>query len=77
MKQLRRIRSMLHCWFCGGRVVALSGETKAGRGRQITGYRCEAEGVRWDAGENLVIYTPSERVAATHPSSDATRPGDG
>ncbi len=60
MRQLRRIRSMLHCWFCGGRVVALSGETRAGRGKAITAYRCEAEGVTWDMTENLVIYGPRE-----------------
>ncbi len=45
-KQLRPIRAMLHCWFCGGRVVSLTSEE----------YRCEAEGVRWDMTENLVIY---------------------
>ncbi len=57
-RQLRPIRPMLHCWFCGGRVIALSGETVAGRGRQVTSFRCEAEGVRWDRTENLVIYSP-------------------
>ncbi len=59
-KQLRPIHAMLACWFCGGRVVPLAGETVAGRGRNITAYRCEAEGVRWDASENLVIYEPFE-----------------
>lgn len=57
MKQLRPIRTMMYCWFCGGRVVALSGDAVAGRGRNITGYRCEAEGVRWDATDNLVLYS--------------------
>ncbi len=38
---------MLHCWFCGGRVVSLATEE----------YRCEAEGIRWDMTENLVIYS--------------------
>ena len=42
----RSLRPMLHCWFCGGRVVLL--KTHA--------YRCEAEGVRWDGQENLVLY---------------------
>ncbi len=49
---------MMNCYFCGGRVVGLAGETVAGRGKNITGYRCEAEGVRWDEGESLVIYSP-------------------
>ncbi len=53
---------MKNCYFCGGRVVGLAGETVAGRGRAITAYRCKAEGVRWDATENLAIYTPSERL---------------
>ena len=42
---------MLHCWFCGGRVVSLTSEE----------YRCEAEGVRWDMAENLVTYTRPSR----------------
>lgn len=50
MKQLRRIRQMLHCWFCGGRVIP----TKMGT------YRCEAEGVTWDMVENLVLYSRAE-----------------
>ncbi len=56
MRQLRPIRPMLHCWFCGGRVIALSGEAVAGRGKTITSFRCVAEGVRWDASTNLVLY---------------------
>lgn len=47
---------MQNCYFCGGRVIALSGETVAGRGRNITAFRCMAEGVRWEAGESLVLY---------------------
>lgn len=45
-KQLHRIRSMLHCYFCGGRVISTKPDT----------YYCEAEGVTWDMVENLVIY---------------------
>ncbi len=52
---------MMNCYFCGGRVIGMAGETVAGRGRNVTGYRCEAEGVWWDVTENLTIYTPSER----------------
>ncbi len=59
MSPLRPIRAMLHCWFCGGRVVSL------GPGRKVTAYRCEAEGVRWDASENLVIYGRSEGEVLT------------
>ncbi len=51
-----RNRIRLYCYFCGGREIALAGETVAGRGKQITSYRCEAEGVRWDMVEGLVIY---------------------
>ncbi len=57
---------MMNCYFCGGRVIAMAGETIAGRGRNITGYRCEAEGVRWDEGENLVIYTPRSVYLGAH-----------
>ena len=46
----RSLRPMLHCWFCGGRVVSLTSEE----------YRCEAEGVRWDMAENLVICSRFE-----------------
>ena len=42
----RSLRPMLHCWFCGGRVVSLTSQE----------YRCEAEGVRWDHSENLILY---------------------
>ncbi len=45
-KQLHRIRSMLHCYFCGGRVVSTKLDT----------YYCEAEGISWDMVESLVIY---------------------
>ncbi len=55
-RHLRPIRAMLTCYFCGGKVVSLSGEAVRGRGREITAYRCEAEGVRWDVGETLTIY---------------------
>ncbi len=48
----RSLRPMLHCYFCGGRVVSL------GTGRQPIAYRCEAEGVRWEASENLTRTTP-------------------
>ena len=46
----RSLRPMLHCWFCGGRVVSLTSDE----------YRCEAEGVRWDMTENLVLYERPE-----------------
>ncbi len=46
----RVLRPVLRCAICGGRVVTL------GSGRNVIGYRCEAEGVRWDASENLT-YT--------------------
>lgn len=52
-KPLRPIRAMLHCWFCGGRVVSI------GSGRKVAGFRCVPEGVRWDATENLVIHSRS------------------
>ncbi len=55
----------MNCYFCGGRVSGLAGETVAGRGRNVTSYRCETEGVRWDATESLTIYTPSERLRYT------------
>ncbi len=47
MKQLHPVRAMLHCYFCGGRVVSTTGEE----------YRCETEGIRWDRVENLVTYS--------------------
>ncbi len=50
MSPLRPVRAMLHCWFCGGRVVSLTSQE----------YRCEAEGVRWDMTENLVLYERME-----------------
>ena len=53
-KQLRPIRAMLHCYFCGGRVISIGPSKKA------AAYRCEAEGVRWEASENLVIYSRYE-----------------
>ncbi len=46
------LHPVLRCVICGGQVVTL------GSGRNFIGYRCEAEGVRWDATENLVIRTP-------------------
>ncbi len=52
------MRPMLYCYFCGGRVVALHGEVAATKGQNVTGFRCQAEGVRWDASEGLTIYTP-------------------
>lgn len=55
MKQLRPTRAMLHCWFCGGRVVPV------GAGRKVLAYRCEAEEVRWEASENLAIYARDPR----------------
>ncbi len=55
MKQLRPIRTMLLCWFCGGRVVP----TKTGT------YRCKAEGVTWDMKEDLVIYSRPEGEVLT------------
>ncbi len=55
MKQLRPIRTMLHCWFCGGRVLP----TKMGT------YRCQAEGVTWDMAENLILYSRSNGKVLT------------
>ena len=46
---------MLHCWFCGGRVVSLTTDE----------YRCEAEGIRWDMVENLVIRSRDLRPIRT------------
>ena len=43
-------RTTMFCYFCGGRVVSIGPSKKA------VIYRCEAEGIRWDASENLVIY---------------------
>lgn len=40
------IRSVLRCYFCGGRVVTTS----------LMTYRCEVEGVSWDMSEDLVLY---------------------
>ncbi len=64
MKQLRPVRSMLRCYFCGGRVEAV------GSGRTVIGYRCAAEGVRWDDTENLVLY------ARDHDPPRVTRDSD-
>lgn len=63
----RSLSPMLACYFCGGRVLPLGGEVVRGRGRQIAAYRCEAEGVRWDVGENLTIYTHSPSAAPRVP----------
>ncbi len=49
------VRAMMHCWFCGGRVVSLTSQE----------YRCEAEGVRWEMSENLVIYARDENPPQT------------
>ncbi len=51
LRKSRSLRPMLHCLFCGGRVVSI------GSGRDVISYRCEAEGIRWDASENLTVYT--------------------
>ncbi len=52
---MKPIRAMLHCYFCGGRVVPT---------KQLT-HRCEAEGVTWEVTENLTIYTRST-IEAIH-----------
>ncbi len=46
MRQLRPVRAMLSCYFCGGRVIPT---------KQLT-HRCEAEGVTWAVTANLTIY---------------------
>ncbi len=51
-KSIRVLRPMLRCAICGGRVISI------GSGRMLAGYRCEAEGIRWEITENLVIRTP-------------------
>ncbi len=45
-KSNRGLRPMLHCYFCGGRVIPT---------KQLT-HRCEAEGVSWEVTENLTVY---------------------
>ncbi len=63
-KAHRVLRPVLRCAICGGRVVTL------GSGRNVIGYRCEAEGVRWDASENLVIRTPDPGASPRLPWPD-------
>ena len=64
-KSNRVLRPMLRCAICGGPVVTL------GQGRSFIGYRCEAEGVRWDATENLVIRTPDKETGRFVPAAEA------
>ncbi len=40
----------LSCWFCGGKVEAIGPHVRAVR------YRCEEEGVTWEATDNLTVY---------------------
>ncbi len=54
----RSMRPMLYCYFCGGRVVALHGDMAATKGHTVTGFRCEAESVRWEVSEHLTLYSP-------------------
>ncbi len=47
----KRHRQIYYCYFCGGRVVAVGAPKK-----KVLFFRCEAEGVRWEASENLVLH---------------------
>lgn len=61
---MKPIRAMLHCYFCGGRVVSIGPSKKA------VVYRCEAEGVRWEASENLTIYSRYESLLEERTARD-------